>query len=247
MGLFCAWSWSLCWHSSLLYTEQSSHSHCHLALWEERDDMLTYAEHIQTTSVRTKDFILTRQLKAREEALEEVLAWVWHGNRAEFRHHNAVMLKVFLVAITVEEAAHVRHLSILNVELVHKRHTIKPVIETEEQTQTLIYLLWSFWSIEFSRSPDDAHLLLPISNFPGPFLRKLPLIQEGMLPVIVVVMGSGVSSAEHTRFSMHGRPWTSVKCWSLFCNLVFFQPVGERRLSDLKFCAPPTLNLLLEQ
>lgn len=103
--------------------------------------MLTYAEHIQNTSVRTEDFTLTRQLKAREEALEEVLAWVWHGNRAEFRHHNAVMLKVFLVAITVEEAAHVLHLSILNVELVHKCHAIKPVVETEEQTQTLIYLL----------------------------------------------------------------------------------------------------------
>lgn len=51
------------------------------------------------------------------------------------------MLKVFLVAIAVEESAHVRHLSILNVELVHKRHAIKPVVETEEQTQTLIDLL----------------------------------------------------------------------------------------------------------
>lgn len=93
---------------------------------------------IQTTSIRTKDITLTRQLKAWEEALEEVLAWIWHGNCAEFRHYNAVMLKVRCVAITVEEAAHVCHLSILYVELVQKRHPIKPMVETKEQIQ-LIY------------------------------------------------------------------------------------------------------------
>lgn len=160
---------------------------------------------IQTISIRAKDIKLTRQLKAREEALEEVLAWIWHGHRAEFRHYNAVTLKVCSVAITVEEAAHVCHLSILDVELVQKRHPIKPMVETEKQIQ-LIYFPAMIVIFSVLKEPYDTHLLLPISNFPGPFLRKLPLIQEGMLPVIVVVMGSGVSSTEQTRFSMHGRP-----------------------------------------
>lgn len=84
-------------------------------------------------------FILTMHLKAGQEALEEVFAWIRHCNRTKFRHHNAVMLSVFLVAIAVQEAAHVCHFSILNMKLVHKCHPIKPVVETEEQTQQLIH------------------------------------------------------------------------------------------------------------
>ncbi len=44
-----------------------------------------------------------------------------------------------------------------------------------------------------------TYLSFPNSNFPGPFLRKLPLIHDGMVPLMVVEMGSGVSSTERTR------------------------------------------------
>lgn len=50
------------------------------------------------------------------------------------------------------------------------------------------------------------YLSVPNSNFPGPFLRKLPLIQGGIVPFMVVGMGSGVSSAERTRGAKHSSP-----------------------------------------
>lgn len=50
------------------------------------------------------------------------------------------------------------------------------------------------------------YLSVPNSNFPGPFLRKLPLIQGGIVPSMVVGMGSGVSSAERTRGAKHSSP-----------------------------------------
>lgn len=50
------------------------------------------------------------------------------------------------------------------------------------------------------------YLSVPNSNFPGPFLRKLPLIQAGIDPFTVVGMGSGVSSAEQTRGAKHSSP-----------------------------------------
>lgn len=50
------------------------------------------------------------------------------------------------------------------------------------------------------------YLSVPNSNFPGPFLRKLPLIQGGIVPFMVVGMGSGVSSAEWTRGAKHSSP-----------------------------------------
>lgn len=51
-----------------------------------------------------------------------------------------------------------------------------------------------------------SYLLSPNSNLPGPFLRKLPVIQEGISPLITVLMGSGVSSTELTRGPMNSRP-----------------------------------------
>lgn len=50
------------------------------------------------------------------------------------------------------------------------------------------------------------YLSVPNSNFPGPFLRKLPLIQGGIVPFMVVGMGLGVSSAERTRGAKHSSP-----------------------------------------
>lgn len=50
------------------------------------------------------------------------------------------------------------------------------------------------------------YLSVPNSNFPGPFLRKLPLIQGGIVPSMFVGMGSGVSSAERTRGAKHSSP-----------------------------------------
>lgn len=44
----------------------------------------------------------------------------------------------------------------------------------------------------------SKYLSSPNSNFPGPFLKKLPLIQAGIVPLVVVGMGSGVSSPECT-------------------------------------------------
>lgn len=50
------------------------------------------------------------------------------------------------------------------------------------------------------------YLSSPNSNFPGPFLRKLPLIQVGIHPLIVVGIGSGVSSADCTKCSKLSNP-----------------------------------------
>lgn len=51
-----------------------------------------------------------------------------------------------------------------------------------------------------------SYLLSPNSNLPGPFLRKLPVIQQGISPLITVLMGSGVSSTVLTRGPMNSRP-----------------------------------------
>lgn len=50
------------------------------------------------------------------------------------------------------------------------------------------------------------YLSFPNSNFPGPFLRKLPLIQVGTVPLMVVGIGSGVSSTERTSGAMLSSP-----------------------------------------
>lgn len=50
------------------------------------------------------------------------------------------------------------------------------------------------------------YLSSPNSNFPGPFLRKLPLIHVGIVPLIVVGIASGVSSTEVTRAAMLSSP-----------------------------------------
>lgn len=50
------------------------------------------------------------------------------------------------------------------------------------------------------------YLSSPNSNFPGPFLRKLPLIHVGIVPLTAVGMASGVSSAEVTRAAKLSSP-----------------------------------------
>jgi len=72
---------------------------------------------------------LTDHLKAGQEALEEVLAGIGHGQRAELGHHDAVPLAVLAVRFAPQEATAVRHLSPLDLELVQKRHAVKPVVE----------------------------------------------------------------------------------------------------------------------
>lgn len=52
----------------------------------------------------------------------------------------------------------------------------------------------------------DEYLSSPNSNFPGPFLRKLPLIHVGTVPVMVVEISSGVSSTELTRAARLSSP-----------------------------------------
>lgn len=50
------------------------------------------------------------------------------------------------------------------------------------------------------------YLSSPNSNFPGPFLRKLPLIHVGIVPLIAVGIASGVSSTEVTRAAKLSSP-----------------------------------------
>ena len=80
------------------------------------------------------------------------------------------------------------------------------------------FILEAVWSFV------TTHVWFPYSNFPGPFLRKLPVIQSGMVPVTRVLMTSGVCSADLTRFSMLGRPCTSVKRQ----GLAMFDSVQQR-------------------
>lgn len=55
----------------------------------------------------------------------------------------------------------------------------------------------------------------PNSNFPGPLRRRLPLIQEGMVPCTSVEIGSGVSSTERTRGAIVSSPFSAVVMHSL--------------------------------
>lgn len=50
------------------------------------------------------------------------------------------------------------------------------------------------------------YLSSPNSNFPGPFLRKLPLIHVGIAPLMAVGIGWGVSSPEVTRAAKLSSP-----------------------------------------
>ena len=60
-----------------------------------------------------------------------------------------------------------------------------------------------------------SYLSSPNSNLAGPFLRKLPLTQEGMRPVMWVGMGLGVSSLVVTRAARLSRPLA----WGHLCLL----------------------------
>ena len=80
----------------------------------------------------------------------------------------------------------------------------------------------------------------PNSNFPGPFLRKLPLIQDGMVPLMVVEIGWGVSSAELTRGAMLTRPLASGHRWVL-------QAVRGREGDPLNKCHQIKLHFKLNR
>lgn len=59
------------------------------------------------------------------------------------------------------------------------------------------------------------YLSSPNSNFPGPFLRKLPLIHVGIVPLTVVGIVSGVSSTDVTSGAKHSSPFA----WGQRCQL----------------------------
>lgn len=59
------------------------------------------------------------------------------------------------------------------------------------------------------------YLSSPNSNFPGPFLRKLPLIHVGIVPLTVVGIASGVSSTDVTS----GAKLSSPFAWGQRCQL----------------------------
>lgn len=65
---------------------------------------------------------------------------------------------------------------------------------------------WSKLGLFHLHSVFFKYLSFPNSNFPGPFLRKLPLIHVGIVPLIVVGIGSGVSSIVCTRAAMLSSP-----------------------------------------
>lgn len=88
-----------------------------------------------------------------------------------------------------------------------------------------------------------TYLWLPISNLPGPFLRKFPLIQSGIVPVMKQLMGSGVSSTELTIFSMLGRPCTSVKCLMFLLALDFLSAVKRISWKAKRFSRRMRVNL----
>lgn len=155
--------------------------------------------------------------------MEEVFTGVWQGDGTKFRHRDAVALLVALVAVTGQEAALVGHLTFGDFELVKEGHAVEPVVEPgKERTGRSRRVT--------GRDPPDGftHFWFPISNFPGPFLKKFPLIHSGIRPTTCVPMGSGVSSTETTIFSMHGRPWTSVKCLAFFLDLESLRAVREK-------------------
>lgn len=58
----------------------------------------------------------------------------------------------------------------------------------------------------------------PNSNLPGPLRSKCPQIHVGMLPVMVVGMGSGVSSTLRNNGAMFWSAWIFLN--ELFCTLL---------------------------
>lgn len=79
--------------------------------------------------------VLTDHLKARQEALEEVLAGVGHGDGAELRHDDAIPLAVLLIGVASQEAAHVGHLAAADVKLVQQGHPIEPVVVARRESR----------------------------------------------------------------------------------------------------------------
>lgn len=73
--------------------------------------------------------IPTWEVKLWHEAVKNVLARIWYGPGAKFRHHDSVVLAVGQVRITPEKLAAVLHHPILNFKLMHKCHAIKPVVK----------------------------------------------------------------------------------------------------------------------
>lgn len=69
----------------------------------------------------------TWNLKARKEARKDVLAGVGHGQRAELRHQDAVLLRVGDVGGALQEAAAVGDSAVADVEAVHHGHAVEPV------------------------------------------------------------------------------------------------------------------------
>lgn len=88
--------------------------------------------------------VLTNHLKARHEALEEVLAGVGHGEGAELRHHDAILLAVPLVGVASQEATHVRHLASADVELVQHGHSIEPMVVASRERRCALLLFIYF-------------------------------------------------------------------------------------------------------
>jgi len=66
----------------------------------------------------------------------------------------------------------------------------------------------------------------PNSNFPGPFLRRLPLIHPGICPLILAGMGSGVSSTVCSKGEMHCKVG-KVNCSSNGLGSEFFRPAKK--------------------
>ena len=85
---------------------------------------------------------------------------------------------------------------------------------------------------------NSTHFWFPNSNFPGPFLSRLPEIQEGMLPRTSVAMGSGVSSTERTRGAMDSSPLSSgqVSSSCLAPPECLVSSVGRDRNTFMKQC-----------
>lgn len=159
--------------------------------------------HHFTTTWSFRLGLLTHLLKAWEKSLEEVFTRVGHGQGTKLRHDDAVLLTVLPVGVALQEPAHVGHISPLDLELVHQGHPVKPVVVAAVRRRHSDFLIgvmleehWVF----------QTHCVLPNSNFPGPLRRKFPLIQEGMVPCTVVLIGSGVSSTERTRGAMVSSP-----------------------------------------
>lgn len=109
------------------------------------NNILVFLAHVEMQQCHLRTLrvtcVLTNHLKAGQEALEEVLAGVGHGEGAELRHHNAILLAVPPVGVASQEATHVRHLASAHVELVQHGHPIKPmVVASREHRYALSFI-----------------------------------------------------------------------------------------------------------